>query len=147
MTTVWCCCCALACAKEASERFLWQHDRLRWFERELVQRYICGPKKLLPGSCHALYHTANTTGAVWQQTHGQLMMLGIQNMRLTLLTKNWQNVETSFAHSSSPWTVLCLLWSSLSAVRQVALTFSNTLLSSDLMRLACDLRMLLYAVE
>jgi len=33
-------------AKEASERLLCQRDGLGWFEREMVQRYICGPKEM-----------------------------------------------------------------------------------------------------
>ena len=33
-------------AKKASQRLLCQRDGLGWFERELVQRYICGPKEM-----------------------------------------------------------------------------------------------------
>ena len=72
--------CAGIHAKEASERFLCQRDRLRWFERESWFRDTSvDPKscnQVVASAGHALYHTANTTGAVWQQTHGQLMTLG-----------------------------------------------------------------------
>ena len=38
--------CAGIHAKGASERLLCQRDGLGWFKRELVQRYICGPKEM-----------------------------------------------------------------------------------------------------
>jgi len=38
--------CAGIRAKGASERLLCQRDGLGWFERELAQRYICGPKEI-----------------------------------------------------------------------------------------------------
>jgi len=44
----------------------------------------------------------------------------LSRMRLTLSTKNWQNVKTSCAHWASSYTTLCLLCNSFCAVRQVA---------------------------
>ena len=71
----------------------------------------------------------------------------LSQMRFTLLTKNLQNVETSYTHWASSYRTLCLLCNSLSAIRQVARTSPAASSSSDLMILARDLRMLSRKVE
>jgi len=43
---LWLLLCTGIHAKGASERLLCQREGLGWFERQLVQRYICGPIKM-----------------------------------------------------------------------------------------------------